>query len=139
MKRDNFYYLLVVVMLVGFGFLQFERGFFWAKEQNDILGDSEFYVALHHIMPIWVWGIFGMLFSIFIIISPFFLPKQKINNLFNIFLVIGGCGNSIFYFFMTSASVFNAINWLTPLQFATYTMINVVLAFFGGAEYVKRK
>ena len=71
MKRDNFYYLLVVVMLVGFGFLQFERGFFWAKEQNDILGDSEFYVALHHIMPIWVWGILGMLFSIFIIISPF--------------------------------------------------------------------
>ena len=44
-----------------------------------------------------------------------------------------------FSIFMTSASVFNAINWLTPLQFATYTMINVVLAFFGGAEYVKRK
>ena len=41
--------------------------------------------------------------------------------------------------FMTSASVYNAINWLSPLQFATITMINVGFAFFGGAEIVRRK
>ena len=48
-----------------------------------------------------------------------------------------------FSIFMTSASVFNAINWLTPLQFATYTMINVVLAsevpsMSNENDYIKR-
>ena len=46
--------------------------------------------------------------------------------------------------FMTSASVYNAINWLSPLQFATITMINVdlhsseVLRLSEENDYVKR-
>ena len=139
MKKNTILYSLAVVLLSGIGLLEFERGFFWTKEQNDILDDSDFYLALHHIMPIWVWGVLGMICSIFIIIAPFFLPKQKLNHIFDYLILIGGCGNAIFYFFMTSASVYNAINWLSPLQFVTITMINVGLAFFGGAEIVRRK
>jgi hypothetical protein len=36
--------------------LHFERGFFWTKEQGAVLGDSQFYIALHNIMPIWIWA-----------------------------------------------------------------------------------
>ena len=43
--------------------------------------------------------------------------------------------SSIFY---DIASVYNAINWLSPLQFATITMINVGLAFFGGRDCQKK-
>ena len=32
---------------------------------------------------------------------------------------------------MTSASIYNAINWLTPLQFATFTTINILIGFYG--------
>ena len=62
---------------MGIGILMFERGFFWAKEQEDILDDSQFYVALHNIMPIWVWGILGMVFSLMLIIAPFSYLKEK--------------------------------------------------------------
>ena len=32
---------------------------------------------------------------------------------------------------MTSASIYNAINWLSPLQFATLTTINILIGFMG--------
>ena len=56
---------------MGVGLLMFERGFFWTKEQEDVLDDSQFYVALHNIMPIWIWGVLGMIFSLMLIIAPF--------------------------------------------------------------------
>lgn len=55
MKKTYFDYIHKVILYMGIGILMFERGFFWAKEQEDILDDSQFYVALHNIMPIWVW------------------------------------------------------------------------------------
>ncbi|MEJ7445686.1 hypothetical protein WL480_12585, partial [Staphylococcus hominis] len=72
MKKTYFDYIHKVILYMGIGILMFERGFFWAKEQEDILDDSQFYVALHNIMPIWVWGILGMVFSLMLIIAPFF-------------------------------------------------------------------
>ena len=139
MKENTFNYKVLAIFIFGFGLLTFERGFFWTKEQNTVLSDSEFYLALHHIMPIWIWGILGMIFSLFIIIAPLFLPKQHVNNKFNYLLIIGGSGNTIFYFLMTSASIFNAINWLSPIQFATITMINALIAFCGGTDIGRKK
>ena len=62
---------------MGVGLLMFERGFFWAKEQEDVLDDSQFYIALHNIMPIWVWGTFGMVFSLMLIIALFSYLKEN--------------------------------------------------------------
>ena len=139
MKDNEITYKMFSILMLGVGLLMFERGFFWIKEQNDVLNDSEFYLALHHIMPIWMWGILGMIFSILIIIAPFFLPKQHLNNKFNYLALIGGAGNGIFYFLMTSASIFNAINWLTPLQFATFTTINILISFHGGVAVARKR
>ena len=75
MKKTYFDYIHKVILYMGIGLLMFERGFFWAKEQEDVLDDSQFYIALHNIMPIWIWGILGMIFSLMLIVAPFFLPK----------------------------------------------------------------
>ena len=101
MKENSFNYKVLAIFIFGFGLLMFERGFFWTKEQNTVLNDSEFYLALHQ--------------------------------------VIGGSGNAIYYFLLTSASVFNAINWLTPVQFATLAMINALIAFNGGADVARKR
>nr|WP_313795238.1 hypothetical protein [Staphylococcus warneri] len=124
---------------MGIGLLMFERGFFWAKEQEDILDDSEFYIALQNIMPIWIWGILGMFFSLMLIIAPFFLPKHQINNTFNYLIMIGGAGNGLFYFLMTSASIFHAINWLIPLQFSTFAMLNFIICVLGVIGVVRKR
>lgn len=139
MKDNETTYKMFSILMLGVGLMMFERGFFWTKEQNDVLDDSDFYMALHQIMPIWMWGVMGMIFSILIIIAPLFLPKQHLNNKFNYLCLIGGTGNGIFYFLMTSASIYNAINWLTPLQFATFTTINILIAFYGGAAVVRKR
>ena len=76
-------------MILGFGVLMFERGFFWTREQA-VIRDSDFYLALHHIMPIWIWGVLAMMFSaFFIIVAPFFLPTQKLNNVLIILFALG--------------------------------------------------
>ena len=139
MKENSFNYKVLAIFIFGFGLLMFERGFFWTKEQNTVLNDSEFYLALHQVMPIWLWGVLGMLFSLFIILAPIFLPKQQISNKFNFLLIFGGGGNAIYYFLLTSASVFNAINWLTPIQFATLAIINALIAFNGGADVARKR
>ncbi|MGD3158273.1 hypothetical protein [Staphylococcus cohnii] len=139
MKKNYFDYIHKVILYMGIGLLMFERGFFWVKEQEDVLDDSQFYMALHNIMPIWVWGILGMVFSLMLIIAPFFLPKQRLNNTFNYLIMIGGAGNGLFYFLMTSASIFHAINWLTPLQFATLAALNFIIFVFGVVDIVRKR
>ncbi|MCG2325787.1 hypothetical protein K4S27_06020 [Staphylococcus epidermidis] len=124
---------------MGVGLLMFERGFFWAKEQEDVLDDSQFYIALHNIMPIWIWGILGMIFSLMLIVAPFFLPKHQINNTFNYLIMLGGAGNALFYFLMTSASIFHAINWLTPLQFSTLAVLNILIFVLGVIGIVRKQ
>ncbi|MGF0029286.1 hypothetical protein ACQRBQ_01365 [Staphylococcus pasteuri] len=138
MKKTYFDYIHKVILYMGFGILMFERGFFWAKEQEDVLDDSQFYIALHNIMPIWVWGILGMVFSLMLIIAPFFLPKREMNNVFNYLILIGGAGNGLFYFLMTLASIFHAINWLTPLQFSTLAVVNIMVSVLGVIGIVRK-
>ncbi|MFB2002428.1 hypothetical protein ACEY6L_00205 [Staphylococcus aureus] len=139
MKKTYFDYIHKVILYMGIGLLMFERGFFWAKEQEDVLDDSQFYIALHNIMPIWVWGILGMIFSLMLIVAPFFLPKREMNNTFNYLIMLGGSGNALFYFLMTSASIFHAINWLTPLQFSTLAVLNILICVLGVIGIVRKR
>ncbi|MGW7903294.1 hypothetical protein [Staphylococcus xylosus] len=139
MRKSTFIEIIAFVLIFGLGVHMFERGFFWSKEQESVLGDSPFYVALHSIMPIWVWGIVAMIFSLIFLSSAFFIPKQPINNICNWLLVIGGLGSAILYFFMTSASIYHAINWLSTAQFAVITVVCGVLAFVGGADIYDRR
>lgn len=138
-KKSSFNELLLFVLVFGLGIYTFPRGAFFTLEQEAVLNDSEFYVALHHIMPIWVWGVFAVVCSIFIMISAWFIPKQKINNTCNWLLLIGGVGNAILHFLMTSASIFHAINWLSTVQFAVLTVVFGVIAFIGGADIYDRR
>lgn len=139
MKENSFNYKVLAIFIFGFGLLMFERGFFWTKEQETVLSDSDFYLMLHQVMPIWTWGVLGMVFSLFIILAPIFLPKQQVSNKFNFLLILGGTSNTIYYFLLTSASIFNAINWLSPLQFATLAIINALIAFNGGADVARKR
>lgn len=124
-------------LLLGLGIFSLWRGAFWAIEQNSVLDDSEFYQALHHVMPIWAWGLLMITSSLFLIGASWLLPKS--NKMFHWLLLIGGVTCSLMYLIMTSASLFNAINWLSPMQFATLSAVCTVIAFFGGAEIYGRR
>ncbi|OOV78918.1 hypothetical protein [Mammaliicoccus fleurettii] len=125
-------------LLFGLGVFSLWRGIFFTIEQEAVLSDSEFYKALHEVMPIWVWGILMIISSLFLVGACWLMPKR--NALFHWALLIGGATCSLMYLLMTSASLFNAINWLTPMQFATLSATCGVIAFFGGAEiYARRK
>ncbi|MBF2751514.1 hypothetical protein ACE3LZ_03150 [Staphylococcus saprophyticus] len=140
MKKVEFVEIIAFISIVGGSSRMFSRGFFWSKEQETILHDSPFYVALHEIMPIWIWGIIVMAFSLILMSSAFFIPSQKLNNKCNYLMLIGGLGCAILYFLMTSASIYHAINWLSTAQFAISTVVCGLLAFVGGADiYGRRK
>ncbi|WP_239700293.1 hypothetical protein [Mammaliicoccus sp. D-M17] len=125
-------------LLFGLGVFSLWRGLFFAVEQEAVLNDSEFYKALHQVMPIWIWGILMIISSLFLIGASWSMPRRNI--LFHWSLFLGGMTCSFMYLMMTSAGLFNSINWLTPMQFATLSAICGVVAFFGGAEiYARRK
>lgn len=137
--KYNFNEVINFILLLGLGAFTFARGFFFTKEQGTVLGDSEFYIALHHIMPIWIWGLIIMGASLVLMIATFFLPRQSTNNICNYLLVVGGFSCSILYFLMTSASIYNAINWLSTIQFSILSAICFVIGFIGGADIYDRR
>lgn len=139
MKKSSFSELIAFALLFGLGLFTMARGVFWVKEQESVLNDSEFYTALHEIMPIWMWGIFAIIVSLFMVIGAFFIPKQKMNNLCDYFLFIGGFGMFILYFLMTSASIYNALNWLSIVQFPILAVVCAVVGFIGGADIYDRR
>ncbi len=138
MNKLSLLEMISSTLLFGLGVFSLWRSLFFAIQQETVLSDSEFYKALHQFMPIWVWGILMGISSSFLIYSSWLMPRR--NQLFHWTLLIGGTMCSFMYLLMTSASLFNAINWLTPMQFATLSAICGVIAFFGGAEiYARRK
>ncbi|MEJ7420383.1 hypothetical protein [Staphylococcus haemolyticus] len=137
--KYNFNEVLNFILLLGLGVFTFARGFFFTQKQDDVLSDSDFYIALHHIMPIWVWGIIIMVASSLLIITAFFLPRQSTSIVCNYLLLIGGIGCSVLYFLMTSASIYNAINWLSTIQFSILSAVCLVIGFIGGADIYERR
>lgn len=137
MKKLSLPEILSSTLLFGFGLFTFWRGLFWFIEQESIIGDSAFYEELDGWFQIWIWGVLFMGAGVSLIISSYLLPKR--NELSYLLVMIGGVITSIMYFIITSASVYNAINWLSPLQFSTMSAMFLVVAFFGGYSFYDRR
>lgn len=72
--------------------------------------------------------------------SALFVTTMEHSIKYHMFTFIGGGTSSVFYFIMTSAGMYNNLNWLTPFNFLILTVWTGVLAFVGGAEiYARRK
>jgi len=129
--------MIASTLLFGTGLFTCWRGLFWTIEQDSVLGDSAFYQELHQLMPIWIWGILFMLAGLFLVCASYLLPKKNQKSYW--FITIGSFISFIMYFIITSASVYNALNWLSPIQFATLSGIYLVMTFFGGFEIYGRR
>lgn len=127
------------VSLFGLGALEFSRGFYWLIYQRAVLSESEFYVALHEVMPIWIWGLILAIFGLMIMLSSVFYGKRDVDRKSSYFMMIGGFGASIIQFLMVAASLYNSINILSPVQFTILTGWLILVSFLGGVDiYGKR-
>lgn len=132
--------IVASVMTFSYGFREFLRGFFWVKEQDDVLDDSSFYLALHHIMPIWIWGIVVMLAGVIVMVAAIFVSYSDQNDKFSKTILVGGFMSAILYFLMTSASIYHSINWLTIVHMGLMSATGFVVSYIGGADlYARRK
>lgn len=137
MKKLTLSEIIASILLFGTGLFTFERGLFWFVEQNSVLGDSAFYQELHQLFPIWLWGLLFMIAGVLLIMSSYLLPRRSNSSYW--FLTIGSFVSFLMYFIVTSASVYNAINWVSPAQFATLSGMCLVMTFFGGVELYGRR
>lgn len=139
MKDLSFAEIIAAVMVFSYGFREFIRGAFWTKEQESVLSDSDFYNALHNIMPIWVWGIVVMFSAIIVMSSSIYLSSSDKNTKSSWLLFIGGFTSGILYFLMTSASLYHSINWLTPAHMGLMSATGFVVSYIGGADLARRR
>ncbi|MGS5040691.1 hypothetical protein ACVDHH_04735 [Staphylococcus saprophyticus] len=130
---------LATLSLFGLGAYVDSQGVYWLVNQESVLNESEFYRALHEVMPIWLWGFVLLIFGTCLMIASLFFGKQKVNNVSNYFMLIGGTGSAIIHFLMASASIYNAINWLTPAQFVVMTAWLGYVGFLGGVDIHGRR
>ena len=120
---------LATLSLFGLGVFVDIRGVYWLISQEKVINESDFYRALNEVMPIWIWGLILLVFGTCLILSSLFSGKRSVNNTSNYFMLIGGLGSAIIHFLMSSAAVYNAINWVTPAQFVAMTAWLVLLVF----------
>lgn len=130
---------LATLSLFGLGVFVDIRGLYWTVRQNDVLDDSEFYQALHRLMPIWIWGILLLVFGTLLMLASVFYAKHSIMNKSNYFMLIGGVGSAIIHFLMASAAIYNSINWVTPAQFVAMTAWLGFVGFIGGLNIYGRR
>jgi hypothetical protein len=130
---------LATLSLFGLGVFVDIRGFYWTVRQNDVLSDSEFYQALHKLMPIWIWGILLLVFGTLLMLASIFYAKHSVKKKSNYFMLIGGVGSAIIHFLMASAGIYNSINWLTPAQFVVMTAWLGFVGFIGGLNIYGRR
>lgn len=130
---------LATLSLFGLGVFVDIRGLYWFINQESVLSESDFYRALHEVMPIWVWGFLLIIFGTCLIVASLFFGKRSINNVSNYCMLIGGTGSAIIHFLMASAGLYNSINWLTPAQFVVMTAWLGYVGFLGGIEIHARR
>lgn len=139
-KSFNFENRVTTVTLLSLGLFIAIRGLYWSLKQNEVLLDSDFYSAMHNVMPIYIWGAMLIVFGVSLILSSFFYGHKKESNIFLKLIVFGGIGGALIHFIMSSASLFNAINWITPAQFLIITGLLGFIGVMAGVElYVRRK
>lgn len=132
--------ILLITQSLMVGLTIIGRGVLWFTSQESVLSDSPFYLALHEIMPIWLWGLILIVTGLIYTMSALFVTSMETNNKYYWFVFVGGLTSSLFFFIMTSAGMYNNLNWLTPYNFLVLTAWTGVTAFIGGAEiYARRK
>ena len=130
---------LATLSLFGLGVFVDIRGLYWFVSPENVIKESAFYQALNDVMPIWIWGLFLLVFGTCLILSSILFGKRSINNYSSYFMLIGGLGSAIIHFLMSSASVYNALNWLTPAQLIVITAWLGFVGFLGGLGIYERR
>lgn len=131
---------VTTVTVLALGLFVAVRGLYWFVNQQSVLGESEFYNALHVVMPIFSWGVVLLISGTCLILASIFFGQRKINNASLKLVFVGGTAGAIIHFLMASAALFNAINWITPAQFLILTGLLGFIGFLAGVElYVRRK
>ena len=123
---------LATLSLFGLGVFVDIRGVYWLISPEKVINESDFYRALNEVMPVWIWGLLLLVFGTCLILSSLFFGKRSVNNTSNYFMLVGGVGSAIIHFLMSSASVYNALNWLTPAQLIAVTAWLGFVGFLGG-------
>ncbi|WP_239740698.1 hypothetical protein [Mammaliicoccus sp. P-M59] len=131
--------IIASLCLFGFGLLTGERGMFWIAESDAVIKDSDLYLSLHQVMPLSIWGIFFFLGGVCLILGSVFLPSINHSKKAAIFIMIGGLISSIFYFIMSTVGVYNALNWLSWVQYLTFWALTAILTFIGGSYLWQKK
>lgn len=138
-KSFRFTDRVTTVTLLALGLFISVRGLYWTIQQENVLSESDFYSALHTVMPIWFWGILLLFFGVALVLSSTFYGQNSENNISLKLLLFGGAGGAITHFVMSSAALFNAINWLTPVQFLIVAGLLGFLSFVAGVELYDRR
>ncbi len=131
--------IIASLCLFGFGLLTGERGMFWIAESDAVIKDSDLYLSLHQVMPLSIWGIFFFLGGVCLILGSVFLPTINHSKKAALFIMIGGLISSIFYFIMSTVGVYNALNWLSWVQYLTFWALSAILTFVGGSYLWQKK
>ena len=130
---------LATLSLFGLGVFVDVRGLYWFTSPESVIKESAFYEALNNVMSIWIWGLLLLIFGTCLILSSLFFGKRSVKNTSDYFMLIGGLGSAIIHFLMSSAAVYNAINWLTPAQMIIMTAWLGFVGFLGGLGIYGRK
>ena len=130
---------LATLSLFGLGVFVDIRGVYWLISPEKVINESDFYRALNEVMPVWIWGLLLLVFGTCLILSSLFFGKRSVKNTSNYFMLIGGLGSAIIHFLMSSASVYNALNWLTPAQLIVITAWLGFVGFLGGLGIYGRR
>ena len=130
---------LATLSLFSLGVFVDIRGLYWFISPENVIKESAFYQALNDVMPIWIWGLLLLIFGTCLILSSLFFGKRSVNNTSDYFMLIGGLGSAIIHFLMSSAAVYNALNWLTPAQMIVITAWLGFVGFLGGLGIYGRR
>ena len=130
---------LATLSLFGLGVFVDIRGLNGSLGPKIVTKGGAFYQALNDVMPIWIWGLLLLIFGTCLILSSLFFGKQYVKNTSDYFMLIGGLGSAIIHFLMSSAAVYNALNWLTPAQMIIMTAWLGFVGFLGGLGIYGRK
>lgn len=138
-KGFNFTDRVTTITLFSIGLFVSIRGIYWIIKRENALVESDFYNALHSVMPLHAWGILVLTFGVTLMLSSMFYGQRQENNISLRLVVLGGAGGALVNFLMSSAALFNAINWLTPVQFLIMAGLLGFLSFVAGVELYGRR
>lgn len=135
-KQNEMEYINVV-SLMTMGMLAIIRGLFWIIASEETAHDSPLYESMHELLNLSFWGIPFFIGGVCMVVASVTLPYRRINNLYSVFLIIGGFVCSIFFFIIALAGMDQSLNWLTPATFLIMAMGSGGYAYVGVLFYRK--